>query len=85
MKLQASVTHEAIYCLPPMKDNAWINTVSLIVTTSPFCYASIMKQNVNPVKLISEKDRIRIVNILFKVNLQSLVIELAALLKRSTA
>ena len=36
-----------------------------------------MEQNINPVKLISEKDRIRIVNISFKVKLQALAIELA--------
>ena len=49
---------------------------------SPFCCALIKKQNINLVKLISEKDRIRTMNILFKVKLQVLVIEFAALLKR---
>ena len=39
-----------------------MNKVSFIVTTSsPFCYTSVMTQNVNPVKLINEKERIRIV------------------------
>ena len=45
-----------------MKDNVWMDTVSLLSLHSPFSYASVRKQNVNPVKLISEKDRIRIVN-----------------------
>ena len=36
-----------------------------------------MEQNINPVKLISEKDRIRIVNTSFKVKLQALAMELA--------
>ena len=45
-----------------------------------------MKYNVgtvNPVKVISEKDRIRIVNTLFNVKLQVLDKVLATLLKRS--
>ena len=42
-----------------------------------------MKQNVNSDKLISEKDKVRIVNTLFKVKLQVVTIQLAALLKRS--
>ena len=41
------------------------------------------KQNVKPVKVINEKDRIIIVKTLFKVKLQALAIELAALLNRS--
>ena len=40
LKLQASVTGEAIYWLPSMKDNAWIDTVSFITIASPVCYAS---------------------------------------------
>ena len=50
-----------------MKDNVWIDTVSFIVIALSFATLQ-MKQNVNPVKVISEKDKIRIVNILFKVN-----------------
>ena len=45
-----------------------------------------MKYNVgtvNPVKVISEKDRIRIVNTLFNVKLQVLDKVLATLLKRT--
>ena len=42
-----------------------------------------MKQNVNPVKIISEKNRIKIVNTLFNLKLQALDKELVALLKRS--
>ena len=60
-----------------MKDNIWVDTVSL----SLFCYASVMKQNVNLVKSISKMDRIRTVNILFKVKLQALALELTALPK----
>ena len=36
-----------------------------------------MEENANPAKLISEKDRIRIVKTSFKVKLQALVMELA--------
>ena len=74
-ELQASVTHEAIYCLPSMNDNVWMDIVSFIATAFPLCYASVMKQNVNPVKLINEKHRIRIVNTFFKVELQAVTIE----------
>ena len=42
-----------------------------------------MKQNVNPAKVISEDDRIRIVKTLLNVKLQALDKELATLLKRS--
>ena len=38
--MQASVTGEAIYWLPSMKDNVWIDTVSFITIASPVCYAS---------------------------------------------
>ena len=43
------------------KDNLWMDTVSFIVTASPSCYALVMKENGNPVKLIGMKDRIGIV------------------------
>ena len=36
LELQASVTHEAIYWLPSMKDIVCINVVSFNVTASPF-------------------------------------------------
>ena len=42
-----------------------------------------MKQNVNPVKVIIEKDRIKIVNSLFDVKSKALDKEHADLLKRS--
>ena len=60
-----------------------MSTVSFIVTTFPFCYASVMKQNVNSVKFISEKDRVRMMNTFFKVKLQVLAIQFAALIKRT--
>ena len=40
-----------------------------------------MKPNVTPVTLISEKDKVRIMNILFKVKLLALVGQLADLLR----
>ena len=55
LKLQASVLPSS------KKDNRWMDTVSFIVTTFPSCYASVMKENGNPVKLIDMKDRIGIV------------------------
>ena len=58
-----------------MKGNVWRNPLSLIVTHPPFTTLQ-MKQNINPVKVISEKDRIRIVNTLFNVKLQALDKEL---------
>ena len=79
LKLQAPVIHQAIYWLPLMNDNVWIGTVNIIVTASSVCYAS-DKLNLDPVKIISEKDRIRIVNTLFNIKLDGV---LAALPKRS--
>ena len=34
------VIHEAIYWLPSLKENVWLDTVSFIVIASPVCYAS---------------------------------------------
>ena len=42
-----------------------------------------MEQNLNPVTSTSEEDRVRIVSTLFKVKLQTMTIQLAALLKRN--
>ena len=49
-----------------MKDNVWIVTVSFIVIATLQ-----MKQNLTPVEVSSEKDRIRIVNIIFNAKLQA--------------
>ena len=62
-------------------DKQCMHTVSYIVTSSPSCHTSVMKQN--PVISISEKDRIRTVSRLFKVKLQAVVIQRSALLKRN--
>ena len=51
-----------------MKDNAWI-LFFCIVTSSPSCFSQVMKPNVTSVTLISEKDKSRIMNTLFKVKL----------------
>ena len=61
-----------------MNGNVWIGIVSIIAIASSVCYAS--KQNVDPVKIIREKNRIRIVNTLFNITLHEV---LAALPKRS--
>ena len=60
-----------------MKDSA----VNFIVIVSPFATLK-MKQNVNPAKVIGEKDRIRIMNTLLNVKLQAPDKEVAAVLKR---
>ena len=60
-----------------MKDSA----VNFIVIASPFATLK-MKPNVNPAKVIIEKDRIRIMNTLFNLKLQAPDKEVAALLKR---
>ena len=57
-----------------------MNTVSYIFTSSPSC--EITKRNVNIVTLISKKDRARVVNTLFKVKFQALLIQRSALLKK---
>ena len=44
-----------------------------------------MKQNIIPVTLVYEKDKVRIVDTLFKVILLALVVQLAALLKNNFA
>ena len=44
-----------------------------------------MKQNIIPVTLVYEKDKVRIVDALFKVILLALVVQLAALLKKNFA
>ena len=61
-----------------MKDNVWIDIVSFIVTTSPACYTSFVKQVVNTDKLICETDKIKIMNTLFQVKLQALTVDLEA-------
>ena len=63
-----------------MKDNAWI-LLFCIVTSSLSCYSQVMKPNITPVTLISEKDKARIMNTLFKVKLLALVSQLADLLR----
>ena len=60
-----------------MKDSA----VNFIVIASSFATLK-MKPNVNPAKVIIEKDRIRIMNTLFNLKLQAPDKEVAALLKR---
>ena len=77
LKPQGSVIHEAIYWLPSMKDSA----VNFIVIASPLATLK-MKPNVNPAKVIIQKDRIRIMNTLFNLKLQAPDKEVAALLKR---
>ena len=64
-----------------MEDNVWIIDASFVVITSPSCYPR--KENTNQVKLLSGKDKMRIMIPLIKVTLQALARELAALLKRS--
>ena len=66
-----------------MEDNVWIIDASFVVITSPSCYPSVRKKNTNQVKLLSGKDKMRIMIPLIKVTLQALARELAALLKRS--
>ena len=59
-----------------------IDTLIYLVFLSPPYYSSVMKRNVTPVTLVSEKAKTRILNTLFKVKLLVLVEKLAALLKR---
>lgn len=65
-----------------MEDNVWIIDASFVVITSPSCYPSVRKENTNQVKLLSGKDKMRIMIPLIKVTLQALARELAALLKK---
>ena len=81
LKLQASVTGEAIYWLPSMKDNVWIDTVSFITIASPVCYVS-DETKCKSSQSNEDKNRIRIMNTLFNVKLQDLHKELADLLKK---
>ena len=60
-----------------MKNSA----VNFIVIASPFATLKV-KQNVNPAKVIIEKDIIRIMNTLFNVKFQAPDKEVPALLKR---
>ena len=68
-KLQASVTNEAIYDLSSIR---MMHENYHIFTSSPYCYASVMKENVNPVTYFSKKNIARVDNFLFKVELQAL-------------
>ena len=71
--MEASITHEAIYWLPSKKYNVRLNGM-LLVLLSLLLLRFVYEKNVNPVELMSEKGRIRIVNTLFKVKLEALAI-----------
>ena len=66
-----------------MEDNVCMIDTSFVVITSPSFYPSVRKENINQVKLLSGKDKMRIMIPLIKAMLQALARELAALLKRS--
>ena len=66
--------------LPFLSERHCIDTPIYFVTSSASCYSKVMKRNLTLVTLISENDKARLMNTLFKVKLLALVVQPEALL-----